>query len=64
VDDVYRGFRIAVRLRDGHYGARITSVRGPALKQRPCATLSEGEAVCRQRAEQAVDRYIAFLKDA
>ena len=60
MDEVYRGYRIAVRQRDGKYEARITSVRGPALNERP-----EGanEEVCLRLARAAVDRYVAFLSE-
>ena len=60
MDEVYRGYRIAVRLRDGTYDARITSVRGQALNARPEAASDE---VCLRLARAAVDRYVAFLID-
>ena len=63
MDDVYRGYRIAVRLRDGQYEARITSVRGPALSNRPAVSEAEGEEACRQLARSAIDRYVAFLSE-
>jgi len=61
VDEVYHGYRIAIRLRDGRYESRITSVRGPALRERPLAPAEDGVEACRTHARAAVDRYIAFL---
>ena len=63
VDEVYRGYRIAVSLKGGRYEARISSVRGPALQERPLATEAEGAEACSQLARAAVDRYISFLDD-
>jgi hypothetical protein len=62
-DEVYRGYRIAVSLREKGYEARISNVRGSALQERPVATEAEGEEVCGQRARAVVDRYISFLDD-
>jgi hypothetical protein len=61
VDEVYRGYCIAIKQRDDGYVGRITSVRGPALKVQPMASLAEGEETCLLRAREAVDEYITFL---
>ncbi len=61
MDEVYRGYRIAIR-QSGGWTARVTHVRGPYLPLDAKATLAEGEAKCLERARAMIDRYIAFLE--
>ena len=61
MDEVYRGYRIAIRKADG-FEARVTHVRGTYVPLEARATLAEGAAQCMIRARTTVDRYIAFLE--
>ena len=63
MEELYRGYRIAIKA-DGKWMARITHVRGNVVPGHPDASLVEGEAVCRSRARQHIDAYIAFLRPA
>jgi hypothetical protein len=60
VDEVYRGYRIAIRMTD-RWTARITHVRGPVVPLSAVATAGEGEGQCLIRARALVDRYVEFL---
>lgn len=61
MDEVYRGYRIALTA-TLHWRARITHVRGSVVGVFAEATLEEGSTICQQRARQAVDNYIEFLR--
>jgi hypothetical protein len=61
MDEVYRGYRIAIR-QDGEWKARVTHVRGPYVPLDARAPLAEGESKCLERARALIDRYIAFLE--
>lgn len=61
MDEVYRGYRIAIR-QNGGFSARVTHVRGPYVPLDARASLAEGEAKCLERARATIDRYIAFLE--
>jgi hypothetical protein len=61
VDEVYRGYRIAIRRTD-KFEARITHVRGPYVPLEAHATIAEGEQQCAIRARAIVDRYVAFIE--
>jgi hypothetical protein len=60
VDEVYRGYRIALKQTD-RWVARITHVRGTHIPLDAQATLAEGAEHCLARARELVDRYVAFL---
>ena len=60
MDEVYRGYRIAIRQGD-NWSARITHVRGHVVPGRPQASALEGAEMCLKRARAHVDRYIEFL---
>lgn len=62
MEEVYRGYRIAVRLTDA-WRARITHVRGPHLPLDASASIHEGDVRCAERAREVIDRYLAFIKD-
>ena len=61
MDEVYRGYRIAIK-QNGGWTARVTHVRGPYVPLDTKATLLEGESKCLDRARALIDRYIAFLE--
>ncbi|WP_417307522.1 hypothetical protein [Devosia sp.] len=61
MDEVYRGYRIAIR-QDDKWIARITHVRGHVVPGRPQASALEGPEMCLKRARVHVDRYVEFLK--
>jgi len=60
VDEVYRGYRIALRQTD-RWVARITHVRGTHVPLDAQATLTDGPELCLTRARDLIDRYVAFL---
>lgn len=60
MDEVYRGYRIAIREHDG-WIARITDARGPAVPLTAHATLDQGPEACVLRARALIDRYMEFL---
>jgi hypothetical protein len=60
VDEVYRGYRIAIRMTD-RWSARITHVRGTVVPLSAVATPGEGEGQCLIRARTPIDRYVEFL---
>ena len=62
MDEVYRGYRIAVKQQNG-WTARVTHVRGPYIPLDAHATEKEGAGLCLSRARGLIDRYIAFLAD-
>ena len=62
MDEVYRGYRIAVKQNNG-WTARVTHVRGPYIPLDARATDKEGAEVCLARARELIDRYIAFLSE-
>ena len=62
MDEVYRGYRIAIKLTD-RWRARITHVRGPFVPLDASASLAEGEARCAERSRELIDRYVAFISD-
>ena len=62
MDEVYRGYRIAVKQHNG-WIARVTHVRGPYIPLDARATEKEGAEACLARARILVDRYIAFLAE-
>ena len=62
MDEVYRGYRIAVK-QNGSWTARVTHVRGPYIPLDARATEKEGAELCLIRARALIDRYIAFLAD-
>ena len=62
MDDVYRGYRIAVKQHNG-WTARITHVRGTYIPLDARSTEREGPEVCLARARVLVDRYVAFLAE-
>ena len=61
MDEVYRGYRIAIRQTD-KFEARVTHVRGPYVPLNATATLAEGEDRCVARARELIDRYVKFLE--
>jgi hypothetical protein len=62
VDEIYRGYRIALK-QNGGWAARITHVRGPYVPLDAQATLAEGTGKCTERARAMIDRYVAFLEE-
>ncbi len=63
MDEIYRGYRIAITRRgptEG-YSARITRASGPLVPVVAGATALEGEDVCLTRARAALDRWLSFL---
>jgi hypothetical protein len=62
VDELYRGYRIAIRQTD-RWVARVTHVRGTHMPLDTQAALHEGAGRCLEKARLLVDRYIAFLDD-
>jgi hypothetical protein len=62
VDELYRGYRIAIRQTDG-FVARITHVRGTLVPLDAYATLQEGPVTCVSRARNLIDRYLVFLTE-
>lgn len=62
MDEVYRGYRIAVKQHNG-WTARVTHVRGPYIPLDAHATEKEGAEVCLARARALIDRYVAFLAE-
>jgi hypothetical protein len=61
VDEVYRGYRIAIRKKE-KFEARVTHVRGPYVPLTATASLGEGQEQCAIRARATIDRYIEFLE--
>ncbi|MEO6012657.1 MAG: hypothetical protein ABIQ30_03600 [Devosia sp.] len=61
MDEVYRGYRIAIRQTD-QFVARVTHVRGPYVPLDAHATLAEGSEQCAIRARALIDRYVLFLE--
>lgn len=62
MDELYRGYRIAIKQTD-KFAARITHVRGTLVPLHADATLEEGPGPCSARARELIDRYLAFLAD-
>ena len=60
MDEVYRGYRIAVKQTD-QWTARITQVRGTYVPLIASADLTEGAELCLARARMLIDKYIDFL---
>lgn len=60
MDEIYRGFRIAVK-RTGSWTARITASRGSVIPITAHASDDEGPMVCLVRARDEIDRYLGFL---
>ena len=60
MDEVYRGYRIAIRLQ-GEWSARVSHVRGSLVPLTARASPADGPHVCLERARALVDRYIEFL---
>ena len=61
MDEVYRGYRIAIRQTD-QWTARITHVRGTYIPLIASASLTEGPEPCLVRARVIIDKYIEFLE--
>lgn len=64
MDEVYRGYRIAIKQIAGTWTARISAVRGTVVPVTAKSTDAEGDVVCAQRARAAVDRYVVYLAGA
>jgi hypothetical protein len=62
LDEVYRGFRIAISDKR-RWVARITHVRGSLAPFSASSTVEEGQETCGRRAREQIDRYLAFLRD-
>ena len=62
MDEVYRGYRIAVKRQNG-WIARVTHVRGPYVPLDARASEHEGASLCLARARALIDRYILFLNE-
>lgn len=61
MDEVYRGYRIAIK-QAGTWTARITHVRGTLILLSASATLAEGAEHCLAQARARIDQYIGFLE--
>ncbi|MET0530182.1 MAG: hypothetical protein ABW003_17910 [Microvirga sp.] len=61
MDEVYNGYRIAIRQSGPAWVARISHVRGSLLPITAIASQNEGTAICLERARAAVGRYIRYL---
>ena len=63
MDEVYRGYRIAIKQAGNGWSARITHARGTLLPLAALATAREGPEQCLERGRAMVDRYLAFLAE-
>jgi hypothetical protein len=64
LDEFYRGCRIAIKETETGWTARVTTARGPKLPVAASAEAHEGAEACLQRAQAAVDRYLAYIAKA
>jgi hypothetical protein len=61
VDEVYKGYRIAIKPTECGWCARAQAARGPLVPVKATSSMAEGAEACLVRARTAVDRYIAYL---
>jgi hypothetical protein len=61
VDEVYRGYRIAIRLIDGHWLARVSEPGGRTAPVTAKVSEQQGELACAELARSRVDKYLAYI---